>query len=527
MFHRRNSLLGGLLVAVVLVSACQGGASSAPTGTPTGTGGTPTDAPSVAPSDKTLTWASRETVDAAWAVETDDAFVLTTSGVGETLIRTGFDGQLEPLLATEWSQTGDLTWEFTIREGVTFHDGTAMDAEAVAAALTYLLNVDAPARSFNPTSIASVEASGDGTVVVTSTAPNALIPLYVASPNTVILAAKAYTSGGVDPTEAATGPFAITAQNLPQGFTLTRNEDYWGGDVALAGIEVQLVPDGATRATLLQTGDVDIASSLPIPTIPLIEASGDLTVVRGQLARVNSLYMNNSRAPTNDVKVRQAIQAAIDVDAIANQVLEGAVAPASGPFSSNNAWAPAGATPIVQDLDKAKSLLAEAGFDEGELTLSLWTYPARAELPDVAVAIQGMLADAGIVAEVRVADYAAMEADVLAGSYDLFVLSRGYLTDINDPAGFLRADYTCAGTYNLSRFCDEAVDAQLEAAVSNEDPAVRYAAYAAVAAMLQENAVDAFLYNPQELAGISNKVQNFKIHPMEHYFLTPELTLSD
>src|SRR3970282_2309634 len=111
---------------------------------------------------------------------------------------------------------------------------------------------------------------------------------------------------------------------------LTRNEDYWGGDVALAGIEVQLVPDGATRATLLQTGDVDIASSLPIPTIPLIEASGDLTVVRGQLARVNSLYMNNSRAPTNDIKVRPALQAALDVDAIANQVLEGAVAPASG-----------------------------------------------------------------------------------------------------------------------------------------------------------------------------------------------------
>ena len=527
MFHRRKSMLGGLLVAVVLVSACQGTASSAPTGTPTGTGSTPTDAPSVEPSDKTITWASRETVDAAWAVETDDAYILTTSGVGETLIRTGFDGELEPFLATEWTRTGDLTWEFTLREGVVFHDGTAMDADAVAASLTYLLGVEAPARSFNPTSITSVEASGDGKVVVTSTAPNALIPLYVATPSTVILAAKAYTSGGVDPTEAATGPFAITAQNLPQGFTLTRNEAYWGGDVALAGVDVQLVPDGATRATLLQTGDADIASTLPIPTIPLIEAIADLTVVRGQLARVNSLYMNNSRAPTNDIKVRQAIQAAIDVDAIANQVLEGAVAPASGPFSANNAWAPEGATPIVADVERAKSLLAEAGFEEGELTLSLWTYPARAELPDVAVAIQGMLADAGIIVEIRVADYAAMEADVLAGNYDLFVLSRGYLTDINDPAGFLRADYTCAGTYNLSHFCDEAVDAQLEAAVSDEDPAARYAAYADIAAMLQENAVDVFLYNPQELAGISNKVQNFKIHPVEHYFLTPELSVSD
>ncbi|MBF8289302.1 MAG: putative transporter substrate-binding protein [Chloroflexi bacterium] len=523
MLHRRSQLLGGLLVATLIVTACQG---TTPSGTPSATGVTPTDAPSVAPSDKTLTWASRETVDAAWATETDDAFLLTLSGVGETLIRAGFNGEPEPFLATEWSRTGDLTWEFTLREGVAFHDGTPMDADAVAAALTYLLNVDAPARSFNATSIASVEASGDA-VVVTSTGPNALVPLYVASPNTVILAAKAYTAGGIDPTEAGTGPFAITAQNLPQGFTLTRNDNYWGGEVALAGINVQLVPDGATRATLLQTGEADIASTLPIPTIPLIEANGDLTVVRGQLARTNSLYMNNSRAPTNDVKVRQAIQAAIDVDAIANQVLEGAVAPASGPFAATAAWSPDGAAPITLDVDRAKSLLAEAGFDEGELKLSLWTYAARAELPDVAVAIQGMLADAGIVVEIRVADYAAMEADVLGGNYDLFLLSRGYLTDINDPAGFLRADYTCAGTYNLSLFCDEAVDAQLEAAVSNEEPSARYAIYADIAAMLQENAVDVFLYNPQELAGTSSKVQNFKIHPMEHYLLTPELTIGD
>jgi len=105
--------------------------------------------------------------------------------------------------------------------------------------------------------------------------------------------------------------------------------------------------------------------------------------------------------------------------------------------------------------------------------------------------------------------------------------SAGYLTDINDPAGFLRADHTCAGTYNLSHFCDKAVDAQLEAAVSNEDPEARYAADADIAAMLQENAVDVFLYNPQELAGISKRVQNFKIHPMEHYLLTPEPSVSE
>lgn len=527
MIARRSPALGGVLVVALIAStACQGAPTAAPSG-PAGTATTTTEEPSAAtPGDATITWASRETVDAAWAVETDDAFVLTLAGVAETLTRTSFDGELEPFLATEWTRTGDTTWEFTLRDGVKFHDGTDVTAEAVVASLTHLLEVEAPARSFNPTSIAAVEAVSGNVVRVTSTTPNALIPLYLASPNTIILATKAYTAEGIDPTEAGTGPFVVTAQNLPTDFTTVRNESYWGGPVALAGVNVQLIPDGSTRATLLQTGEVQVASSLPIPTLPLIEANSDLAIVRGQLARTNSLYMNNARAPLNDVRVRQAIQAAIDIDALANQVLEGAVAPASGPFAPTAPWAPAGATPIAADVEKARSLLAEAGFEEGELKLSLWAYPARAELPDVAVAIQGFLAEAGIVVEIRVADYAALEPDVLAGNYDMLVLSRGYLTDINDPAGFLRADYTCEGEYNLSQFCDPAVDAALEEAVANDDPEARYRVYAEIAQQLQADAVDVFLYNPQELAGINAGIQNFRIHPMEHYLITPELTFS-
>lgn len=522
---RRLRRLGGFIAAGLVLAACGATASPSPS-SPAESAGTPSTAPSQAPSERRLVWASRETVDANWALETDDSFILTLAGVGETLTKTGFDGKLTESLATSWARTGDLTWEFTLRDGVTFHDGTALDAAAVAASLNHLLGVEAPARSFNPTSIASVEAVGANVVRITSTSPNALVPLYTASPNTVILAAKAYTSGGIDPTGAGTGPFVIVSQNLPQSFTTDRNEAYWGGKANLIGVEVRLVPDGGTRSTLLQSGEVDVASSLPIPSIPIIETVDGLTVVRGQLARTNSLYLNNSRAPFDNVLVRQAIQAAVDVDAISNAILEGAVAPAAGPFNASAAWAPAGLTPVVRDVEKAKSLLAQAGIAEGSLTLSLWTYPSRAELPDVAVAIQDMLADAGIAVEVRVADYAALEPDLLAGNYDMLVLSRGYLTDINDPAGMLRADYTCAGGYALSHFCDPTVDADLEAAIANEDPAARYAVYSALAARLQADAVDVFLYHPQELAGVSDSVGGFAVHPMEHFLMTTDLTLS-
>jgi peptide/nickel transport system substrate-binding protein len=140
------------------------------------------------------------------------------------------------------------------------------------------------------------------------------------------------------------------------------------------------------------------------------------------------------------------------------------------------------------------------------------------------VAIQGMLADVGIGIDVRVADYAALEPEVLAGNFDMMLVSRSYLTDLNDPAGYLRSDYTCEGGYNLSHFCDPAVDAELETAVSNEDAEARYAVYAKIAERLQADAVDVFLYNPQELSGTSAKISGYVVHPLEHFIATPQLT---
>ena len=110
-----------------------------------------------------------------------------------------------------------------------------------------------------------------------------------------------------------------------------------------------------------------------------------------------------------------------------------------------------------------------------------------------------MLKDVGINSDVRVAEYAALEPDVLAGNFDLFLLSRSYLTDVNDPVSYLTSDYSCTGNYNISHFCDPAVDAKLKEAIANEDAEARYAIYRDIATRLQADAVDVFLYNPQEM----------------------------
>ena len=137
------------------------------------------------------------------------------------------------MLATEWAQVEPTTWEFTLQEGVTFQDGTPMDAEAVAGALTHVLDVETPARAFNPDVVSGVEAADASTVQVTTPEPDVLVPLRVASPNAGILAPKAYEGKQIDIMGTCTGPFTVTEEVPRESLTLEANEEYWGGEVAL------------------------------------------------------------------------------------------------------------------------------------------------------------------------------------------------------------------------------------------------------------------------------------------------------
>ena len=159
----------------------------------------------------------------AWAVETNDAHSLTRAGCLETLVEYTTEGELEPMLATEWTQVEDKAWDFTLREGVTFQDGTPMDAEAVVGALTHVLEVPTPARAFNADVIAGVEAVDEGTVRITTPKPDALVPLRVANANAGILAPKAYEGKQIDIVGTCTGPFTVTEEVPAQSLSLEAN----------------------------------------------------------------------------------------------------------------------------------------------------------------------------------------------------------------------------------------------------------------------------------------------------------------
>jgi peptide/nickel transport system substrate-binding protein len=522
--------LSSLVVLTLIVSACSGSSSPSPAASsaasgPAASSGQSTTPTAAGPSGK-LTWAYSFGPVANWATESNDAFILQQASIAETLTKSDFDQSLKPMLAVSWKQVDPTTWDFSLRPGVKFQNGDPLTADAVVGALNHVLDAKVPARAFNKDIFASVAATDPMTVRVTTKAPDIFVPDRMANDASIILAPSAYSASGVNPVGTGTGPYTMTAQNLPQSVSLKANATYWGDAPKIADVEMQFTPDGQTRATELQAGSVQLADDIPIASIPTLKSAQGVTVVTGALQRVVTLHLNESRAPFNNIKVRQAVQAAIDVTAISTQVLEGGATPAADPFAPTDPWAPQGAKPVAQNIDQAKQLLQSAGVDPSTLHLSIWAYTERPELALVATAIQSMLQQIGINAEIRTAQYNSLYDDLIAGKFDMVIASRGYTFDVNDPGNYFQTDWTCAGTYNLSHHCDPAFDAAVTSATAITDQTQRYSAYATLATQLQTDADSVYLYNEEAVEGVSSSVQGYRIHPQTLYVLTTDVSVS-
>ena len=465
------------------------------------------------------------------AIETDDSFLLSRAGVTETLIKIDFDGQVKPYLAQSWNLRDDSAWEFKLREDVSFHDGAPLTGQSVVEALSYLHGVPNPPRGFTSDTLESVEAVESHTVVIRSGTLDVLLPTRLAGPTTAILADGAYDSRGdgpPSPVSAGTGPFVVEDKISIESLAVARNEDYWNGMAAIDEGEVLYVSDGLVRSAMLETGEADFVRHLPVSQLPLFEDSTEFVVHRDQQPRTVTLYINNRKGPFSDVNVRKAAQHAVDRQAIVDSVLEGVGEPAVGPFAPAEAWVNSGLAPYEFDPQASKDLLAEAGYGEGELKVSIWTYPSRAEFPAMSVAIHEMLNEGGFNAEIRLAPYGALVDDVFAGNFDMFLVSRGHLIDAYDPEGFFTADYSCESmdVSNYSNYCNPEVDALLEQARPLSDSQARYEIYREIQDILHEEAATVFINYTDQVFAYGNHVLNWQPHLLEYYMLTPELDIT-
>ena len=353
------------------------------------------------------------------------------TNVFEGLTRFMGDGSVVPGLAESWEISEDgLTYKFKLREGVTFHDGTTMDAEDVKFTLDRINAEDsANAQKALYAAISEVNVIDPQTVEVKLSEPNGNMLFNLAWGDAVIVAPE--TVEAIKQTPIGTGAFKFENWNQGDKITLTRNDDYWGEAPALASATFKFISDPTAAFASVMAEDVDVFTGFPAPeNIPQFEADPRFQVLIGSTEGETILSINNKREPFDNVKVREAVAHAIDRQAIIDGAMFGYGTPIGTHFAPHNPDYVDLAEMSSYDPEKSKALLAEAGFPDGfETTLHL-PPPSYARRGGEIIAAQ--LAEVGIKAQITNVEWAQWLETVFKGKdFGLSIVSHTEPMDIN------------------------------------------------------------------------------------------------
>ena len=426
--------------------------------------------------------------------------------------------QIVPWLATSYENPDELTWRFHLRQGVKFHNGNDFTADDVKFTLSRLAEDDSVwnARKF----VDRVEVVDDYTVDIITMEP------YAAFMTRVVLwhmtDEEYFEEVGADGFASApigTGPFEFVEWVKDERLVLEANPDYWGGSPRIQTVIFQPIPESATRIAALEAGDVDIITAVPPEYVDQAPGGVEIATVPG--TRAFYLGMNVNVEPFDDVRVRQAMNYAIDVESIIENVLNGLARRIDNPLLPE-AFGYA-ATPVYSyDLDKARSLLAEAGYPDG-FEMELDTQPPLKEIAEI---LAGQLSAVGINVKVNIMESAALYAKYEPGGSQTFLTSWGnseadadgilskqfyskrYGCDLlatEGETGFGNAELGCYYT----GYANAEVDAAIEGGQINVNPDKRKAHYYTALTIIVEEAPWLFLYNPSEIFAHRERVQDW------------------
>ena len=345
------------------------------------------------------------------------------ANVFEGLTRFGPDGSVNPGLAESWDISEDgSVYTFHLREGVTFHDGTAMTAEDVVFSLDRARAEDSTnAQPGLFANIVSVEALDDTTVRSPSTAPDGAFLFDMAWGDAVIVAPESAETNATNP--VGTGPFMFSDWVQGDRVELVRNPDYWGEPVALESATFRFISDPNAAFAALMAGDVDAYPNFPAPeTLAQFEADPRFNVIVGSTEGETILSTNNAAEHLSDIRVRQALAHAINRQDIIDGAMFGYGTPIGTHFAPHNPDYVDLTDLSPHDPDRARELLAEAGAEGITLRLML-PPPSYARRGGEIVAAQ--LRDVGIDVEVSNLEWAQWLEQVFRGhDFDLTIVSH-------------------------------------------------------------------------------------------------------
>jgi len=398
----------------------------------------------------------------------------------QTLVAFDTQGKIEPLLATSWNTSKDgLTLTFTLRQGVKFHDGTPFDAQAVAFSLERLISgkVKVPiGAGFR--SMKSIEAVNAGTVAIHLKNPDPNLLPNLSTTMASVFSPTSATKDGNSPTNivhpVGTGPYQFTRWTKGSEVVYSRVEDYWGKKPYYKTVSFKVIPEANSREAGLLSGQIDIVMNPPVTDLAALAANPAVKVLKAPSDRSVFIAIDTTRPPLNNEKVRQALNYAVDKNAIIKNVMFDAVNPMDSPFpSSLSGYCKVGG--YEYNPDKARQMLAEAGVKDLKLTLGS---PTGRYIQDIqfAQAISGFLRKIGVEATVRTMDWPSYVSGIQQknGPFDMHVLgwAPGALDGPTQLQMFTTSTIPPKGL-NTSFFSDATVDKLTGEAALNLDEASR------------------------------------------------------
>lgn len=438
--------------------------------------------------------------------------------ISERLVVDAGDGTLAPGLATKWGPAGDdRTWRFELRPNVRFTNGEPFDARAVKFSIERLHKPDpkwGSSVAHYVSAIQEVRVIDDLTVEMVTKDPFPLLPRNMVR---VGMLPPQYTARvgnaayGREP--VGTGPFKLKEWAIGQYITLERNEDYWGARPAMDEIEFRAIPDAQTRVSALLSGDAHLVTNFPVQSVDRVKGIEDVEV-RGTPSLRNMHLLVNVLAdgPLKDKRVRQALNYAIDKQAIVDRTMRGYGNVLAGQTLTDFYF---GFNPDLEpypyDPAKARALLAEAGYPDGftvEFAIPRGRYMNDGEIAQVVAAY---LEAVGITVKVEPYEWAAYIA--MLSPKKLPGLSLwGWAITVTDAHGMLLLN---TSKHRFSYWRNEEFDELVATASRLSDDAKRKKLYRKATALMRAEAPNVFLHQQFDLYGVSRKVQGWNPRPDE------------
>jgi peptide/nickel transport system substrate-binding protein len=429
------------------------------------------------------------------------------------------DLEIVPMLATGWEFDEDGTeLTMTLREGVTFHDGTPFDAEAVAANLDRSKNLEESRRKSEVASIDSWEVVDPTTIRITLSAPDATLLAQLADRAGMMLSPTAFSETGADfgLNPVCAGPYAFQERVQQDRIVLSKYDDYWNADdYAFETVTFLPIPDTTVRLANLRAGDLDIIERLAATDLAAAEADPGIEVERATSLGYDGITFNVGNGERADnpfgadgAALRRALSLAIDRQVVSDVVFNGVVTPGNQQYAPGGTFYAADIAVPERDVEAARALLAEAGYPDGvALEVQLPNDPVSLQAMQV---IQAMAGEAGIDITLTSKEFASMLADQSAGDYTAsFVGWSGRV----DPDGNIHQFATTDGGINDSKYSNPEVDRLLNEARTTNDTAERQALYAEARAILDRDLPIVYLYHDTWLWALDDSIEGFTPYP--------------